>query len=79
METPAQRCLREYNPLVLDDYQDVVARWLGSLLVLAAHLAAHPAASSAAHDAGQSQLPLPPVKPSKQDLVRCAPPQSMCT
>lgn len=73
METRAQKCLRDYNPLGLEDYQDVVARWLGALLVLAAHVAAHPVASSAAHDAGQSQQPLPPVKPNQQDLARCPP------
>lgn len=72
METSAQRCLRDYNPLGLEEYQDTVARWLGALLVLAAHLAAHPTASAAAHDARQSQLPLPPVKPTEQDLVRWA-------
>ncbi|KAK9805763.1 hypothetical protein WJX73_006850 [Symbiochloris irregularis] len=71
VETQAQRCLRDYNPLGLEDYQDVVARWLGALLVLAAHLAASPTeASTAMRDAGQSQLPLPPLKPTKQDLAR---------
>ena len=51
----------------------MVATWLASLLVLASHLAAHPAASSAAADAEQGQLPQPPTPPSKQDLAACAP------
>jgi hypothetical protein len=50
----------------------VVATWLASLLVLAGHLAEHPAASAAAADAEQGQLPLPPTPPSKQDLAAYA-------
>lgn len=44
----------------------MVARWLATLLVLADHLAAHPAASAAADTAGQDGLPLPQTPPTKQ-------------
>ena len=47
----------------------MVARWLATLLVLADHLAAHPAASAAADTAGQNGLPLPQTPPTKQ--ARC--------
>ena len=54
----------------------VVATWLASLLVLAGHLAEHPAASAAAADAEQEQGPLPPTPPSKQDLAACVAPHN---
>lgn len=65
------RCLTDYNPLEKEDYEEVVATWLASLLLLADHLAKHPTASSAAADAEQGQLPLPPTPPSKQELAAC--------
>ena len=67
------RCLIDYNPMETEEYEEVVAAWLASLLVLADHLAQHPAATSAAADAEQGQLPLPPTPPSKQELAACAP------
>lgn len=63
------KCLLDYNPTENEEYEEVVATWLASLLVLADHLAANPAASSANAEAEQDQLPLPPTPPSKQDLV----------
>ena len=54
-----------------EEYEEVVATWLASLLVLAQHLADHPAATSAATEAEQEQLPLPPTPPSKQELAAC--------
>ena len=63
------KCLLDYNPMESEEYEEVVATWLASLLLLADHLAANPAASSANAEAEQDQLPLPPTPPSKQDLV----------
>ena len=63
------QCLLDYNPMESEEYEEVVATWLASLLVLADHLAANPAASSAAAEAEQDQLPFPPTPPSKQELV----------
>ncbi|KAK9841020.1 hypothetical protein WJX81_006161 [Elliptochloris bilobata] len=62
-------CIRDYNPTTPAEYQEVVSRWLATLLVLADHLAAHPAASAAADTAGQDGLPLPQTPPTKQDLA----------
>ena len=50
----------------------MVAHWLATLLVLADHLAAHPAASAAADTAGQDGLPLPQTPPTKQARPSCA-------
>ncbi len=63
------QCLLDYNPMESEEYEEVVATWLASLLVLADHLAANPAASSAAAEAEQDQPPFPPTPPSKQELV----------
>ena len=63
------KCLLDYNPMESEEYEEVVATWLASLLVLADHLAANPAASSANAEAEQEQQPFPPTPPSKQDLV----------
>ena len=63
------KCLLDYNPMESEEYEEVVATWLASLLVLADHLAANPAASSAAAEAEQDQPPFPPTPPSKQELV----------
>lgn len=63
------RCLSDYNPQEREEYEEVVATWLASMLLLADHLAQHPAASSAESQAEQDQLPLPPTPPSKQDLA----------
>ena len=63
------KCLLDYNPMENEEYEEVVATWLASLLVLADHLAANPSASSANAEAEQDQLPLPPTPPSKQELV----------
>lgn len=65
------RCLLDYNPMEKEEYEEVVATWLASLLVLAQHLAQHPAATSATAEAEQDQLPLPPTPPSKQELAAC--------
>ena len=67
------KCLLDYNPMESEEYEEVVATWLASLLVLADHLAANPAASSASAEAEQDQQPLPPTPPSKQELVACVP------
>jgi hypothetical protein len=63
------QCLTDYNPQDREEYEEVVATWLASMLVLADHLAHHPRASTAASQAEQGQLPLPPTPPSKQDLA----------
>eukprot|EP00884_Botryococcus_braunii_P007354 jgi/Botrbrau1/1661/Bobra.116_2s0005.1 len=68
-ESELERCVRDYNPIQPEEYQEVVARWLGVFLVLGDHLATHPAASRAQHTAEQEEQPKPPNPPSLMDLA----------
>ncbi len=52
-----------------EDYESTVVSWIGSLLVLAEHVASHPQPTLASEDASQEQLPEPKARPYKQDLV----------
>ena len=63
-------CLQASNPLGREEYEEVVARWVGALLVLADHVAARPRGDAASRQAQQIQQPLPPTPPFKQDLAR---------
>ena len=52
-----------------EDYESTVASWIGSLLVLAEHVASHPQPAVANEEASQEQLPEPKARPYEQDLV----------
>ena len=62
-----------FNPLGREEYEETVASWVGSLLVLAHHLTLHPHASAVSQEASQLAQPQPKSPPTKQDLARRAP------
>lgn len=62
-------CLSEYNPMTREDYESTIASWIGTLLVLADHVASHPQPDQASGEAHQEQQPEPKTRPFEQDLA----------
>ena len=71
LQAAAADCMQASNPTSREEYEEVVARWVGAILVLADHVAARPRGNAASRQAQQIQQPLPPTPPFKQDLARC--------
>ena len=62
-------CLLHFNPGTKEDYESVIASWVGTLLVLAEHISLHPQPQQVSEEASQEQLPEPKARPYIQDLA----------
>jgi len=63
------QCMPIFNPTSREGYESTVSSWVGTLLVLADHLALFPHAGRGSHEAHQDQQPKPTTAPWKQELA----------